>query len=199
VVDAALMLLRGAYSSDPRGGGGHLAAADAFPRDARRPGKVLGVVGFGSIGRLTARKAAAIGMRVFGYDAMVTRRLRAAWAGVAGTERRGLDELLRGKPKSCRCTCRSRPRRAACYGRDPRLGLLQARRPCLLNTGHAAGTSTRPLARRTCCARAGWGARAPRTCRQQRPLTAGSPLVGAPRLLLTPHIAGVPLEAQRAQ
>ena len=31
-------------------------------------GKMLGLVGFGNIGRLTARKAAALGMRVIGHD-----------------------------------------------------------------------------------------------------------------------------------
>jgi len=30
---------------------------------------------------------------------------------------------------------------------------------------------------------------------EQEPLVAGSPLSGAPRLILTPHIAGVTLEA----
>jgi lactate dehydrogenase-like 2-hydroxyacid dehydrogenase len=55
-------------------------------------------VGFGSIGRLTARKAARIGMRIVGYDphigpddaAWARRAPTAASSIAAGRERRGV-------------------------------------------------------------------------------------------------------------
>ncbi|MFQ5567214.1 MAG: hydroxyacid dehydrogenase [Paracoccaceae bacterium] len=66
VVTCVLMLLRGAY------GAGAEVAAGGWPREAsvgrEVTGKVLGLVGFGSIGRETARRAAALGMEVVAHD-----------------------------------------------------------------------------------------------------------------------------------
>src|SRR5690349_17313597 len=55
-------------------------------------GKVMGLVGFGSIGRLTARKAAALGMTVRAYDPVV-RADDSAWRE-HGVAQRDLDTLL---------------------------------------------------------------------------------------------------------
>src|SRR5205085_9451753 len=70
VVTAALVLLRGAYFST------RAVEAGTWPRQMlsqgrEAAGKVMGIVGFGSIGRLTARKAEALGMRVVAYDPVV--------------------------------------------------------------------------------------------------------------------------------
>src|SRR3954464_10706579 len=67
VVTAALVLLRGAYFST------RAVEAGTWPRQTlsqgrEATGKVLGIVGYGSIGRLTARKAEALGMRVVTHD-----------------------------------------------------------------------------------------------------------------------------------
>ncbi len=70
VIAAAMLLLRGAYQSTAA------VAAGRWPRVALGEGrevggKTLGLVGFGSIGRLTARLARAVGMDVIACDAML--------------------------------------------------------------------------------------------------------------------------------
>ena len=80
VVTSALVLLRGAYLATPA------VAAGGWPRTALSSGrevsgKTLGLVGFGSIGQLTARLARALGMRVLGgaaLDVFATEPLPAA-------------------------------------------------------------------------------------------------------------------------
>ncbi|RXF69864.1 NAD(P)-dependent oxidoreductase [Hansschlegelia zhihuaiae] len=67
VVGAAILLLRGAYASTAE------VAAGAWPRNALSngreiSGKRLGLVGYGSIARETARRAAALGMSVAAHD-----------------------------------------------------------------------------------------------------------------------------------
>ncbi|MDF8363990.1 NAD(P)-dependent oxidoreductase, partial [Achromobacter anxifer] len=91
VIGTALMLLRGAYASSAE------VAAGAWPRTALSQGleaqnRMLGIVGFGGIGRLTARLAQGLDMRVAGCDAALPPD-HPAWreTGVAALP---LDELL---------------------------------------------------------------------------------------------------------
>jgi (S)-sulfolactate dehydrogenase len=70
VIAAAMLLLRGAYAGTAQVAGGR------WPREALSTGReiggrVLGLVGFGSIGQLTARLAQSLGMRVIAYDALL--------------------------------------------------------------------------------------------------------------------------------
>ncbi len=70
VVGTALLLLRGGYQSSPA------VAQGQWPRNAlsngrEAGGKLLGLIGFGSIGQLTARLAQALGMRVIAHDALM--------------------------------------------------------------------------------------------------------------------------------
>jgi (S)-sulfolactate dehydrogenase len=69
VVASVMMLFRGAYHSTAE-----MAAGD-WPREAlvgrEVASKVLGLIGYGSIGRETARLAAAMGMRVVAHDPFV--------------------------------------------------------------------------------------------------------------------------------
>lgn len=67
VIGTAMVLLRGAYASTPA------MAAGAWPRNTLSNGreifgKTLGLVGFGSIARETAKRALALGMSVVAYD-----------------------------------------------------------------------------------------------------------------------------------
>jgi (S)-sulfolactate dehydrogenase len=67
VVCTAMVLLRGAFFST------RAVEAGTWPRQTLSQGrevagKVMGIVGYGNIGRLTARKAEALGMRVVSYD-----------------------------------------------------------------------------------------------------------------------------------
>jgi (S)-sulfolactate dehydrogenase len=70
VIACAMLLLRGAYRSTPA------VAAGQWPRSALSNGreiggKTLGLIGFGSIGQLTAKLAQGVGMTVIAFDAMM--------------------------------------------------------------------------------------------------------------------------------
>lgn len=91
VVGTAMLLLRGVYQSTPA------VAEGKWPRTAlsngrEMGGKTLGLIGFGSIGQLTARLAHGLGMSVIAFDAM----LPSGHAVYAQTGVRcvGLDELI---------------------------------------------------------------------------------------------------------
>jgi D-3-phosphoglycerate dehydrogenase len=57
----------------------------------RLRGQTLGIVGLGNIGRMTAQKAAALGLKVIGYDPYIAPALLAGLS----IEMVGLDELLK--------------------------------------------------------------------------------------------------------
>jgi D-3-phosphoglycerate dehydrogenase len=91
VVCAAMLLLRGAYQSTAA------VAAGQWPRAAlsegrETSGKTLGLVGFGSIGQLTAKLAIAMGMDVIAYDAMLD-PAHPVYAA-SGVRAVGLDALI---------------------------------------------------------------------------------------------------------
>jgi (S)-sulfolactate dehydrogenase len=88
VICTAMMLLRGAFLATPR------MIAGSWPRNAligrETAGRVMGLVGFGSIARETAKRAVALGMRVIAYDPYAADNAFAP----AGVERRELGPLL---------------------------------------------------------------------------------------------------------
>lgn len=70
VITTSMMLLRGAFTSTAA------VANGQWPRGAlgngrETAGKILGIIGFGSIGRTTARLAQGLGMQVIAFDAML--------------------------------------------------------------------------------------------------------------------------------
>ncbi len=70
VVATAMLLLRGAYGSTAAVAGGQWPRT-ALSNGREIAGKTLGLIGFGSIGQLTARMARATGMQVIAFDAML--------------------------------------------------------------------------------------------------------------------------------
>ncbi len=91
VLATAMLLLRGAYQSSAA------VAAGQWPRNALSNGreiggKTLGLVGFGSIGQLTARLARGLGMQVLAHDAMMEPAHPAFAQG--GVRCCSLDELV---------------------------------------------------------------------------------------------------------
>jgi (S)-sulfolactate dehydrogenase len=186
VVTVALLLLRGAYFS-PRA-----VDAGTWPRltlsqGREASGKVLGLVGFGSIGRLTARKAAALGMRTLGYDPMLDAS-DLAWREFS-TQRRELDALLaESDVVSLHMPLTPQTRGLFDAGRLARM----TRDAVLVNTARGGVVDEAALAAMLREGRLGGAAL---DVFDHEPLPAGSPLAGAPRLLLTPHIAGVTLES----
>jgi len=91
VVCTVMLLLRGAYASTPA------VATGKWPRAAlgegrETAGKTLGVVGFGGIGRLAAKLAQGLGMKVIATDPAIAAGER-VWRD-SGVAYRGLDDLL---------------------------------------------------------------------------------------------------------
>jgi (S)-sulfolactate dehydrogenase len=177
VVCAAMVLLRGAFFST------RAVEAGTWPRQTlsqgrEAAGKVMGIVGYGNIGRLTARKAEALGMTVMSYDSV---------AADASTQ--DLELLLRESDVvSLHIPLDSRTRGLL---DARRLGLMK-RNAVLINTARGGIVDEAALASMLREGRLGGAAL---DVFDQEPLPAGSPLSGAPRLILTPHIAGVTLEA----
>ena len=69
VVASTMLLLRGAYASTAQVAAGHWPRA-VLSQGREVRGKTLGVIGFGSIGRVVAGLARAVGMNVVAHDAV---------------------------------------------------------------------------------------------------------------------------------
>ncbi len=186
VLAAALMLLRGAYGSTVA------VAAGAWPRGVLSTGRELagkrcGVIGFGSIGRETARLARALGMRVLGYDPLLGAD-SPFWAE-QHTLPRSLDDLLReAEVVSLHVPLTDATRNLIGAAQIARMQhdaiLINTARggivdetavAAALRTGHLGGAALDVFA--------------------TEPLPGASALVDCPNLLLTPHIAGVTRES----
>jgi (S)-sulfolactate dehydrogenase len=177
VVCTAMLLLRGAFFST------RAVEAGTWPRQTlsqgrEAAGKVMGIVGYGNIGQLTARKAEALGMRVMSYDTQV-----------AAASTRDLDALL-AAADVVSLHIPLTPETRGLIGRE-RLARMK-RDAILINTARGGIVDEVALAAMLREGRLGGVAL---DVFESEPLAAGSPLAGAPRLLLTPHIAGVTLES----
>jgi len=186
VIAMALVLLRGAYLSSAE------VAAGKWPRQAlssgrEAGGKTLGLVGFGHIGRITAAKAAALGMRVLGHDAHLP-DADPAWAR-GRAQPRALDALL-AQSDAVSLHLPLTPQTRGLFGHE-RLARMK-RGAVLVNTARGGIVDEEALAR---LLRDGHLGGAALDVFENEPLAAGSPLAGAPRLVLTPHVAGLTLES----
>ena len=186
VITAALVLLRGTYGSSKA------VEAGTWPRQMLSQGreafgKTMGIVGIGSIGRLTARKARAMGMRVIAHDPHVPATAE-VWRELE-TAPYALDELLRESD----VVSLHVPLVAETRGLLNRERLwLMKRGAIVINTARGGIVDEVALAAMLREGRLGGAAL---DVFEHEPLAAGSALVGVPRLLLTPHIAGVTLES----
>jgi (S)-sulfolactate dehydrogenase len=186
VIGAAMLLLRGAYASTAS------VAAGEWPRSAlaggrELAGKTLGIVGFGDIGRATARLGLALGMNAIGFDAHI-RASAGVWAE-QHTAPRALDALL-GEADVVSLHVPLTPETRGLIDADK----LAAMKPgvILVNTARGGVVDEAAMAS---ALRAGWLGGAALDVFETEPLPAGSALAGCPRLILTPHIAGVTRES----
>jgi len=186
VVAVAMLLLRGAYLSTAA------VAAGRWPRamlsqGREIAGKTLGLVGFGNIGQVTAVKAKALGIRVVAFDPGV-RADDPAWSRL-GVERRELDPLL----AEADVVSLHVPLVGATRGLldAERLGRMK-KGAILVNTARGGIVDEGALARALHEGHLGGAAL---DVFVDEPLPAGGPLVDAPNLVLTPHIAGVTSES----
>lgn len=186
VVASAMLLLRGAYQSSAG------VAAGAWPRNALSNGrevggKTLGLIGFGSIGQLTARLARGVGMQVAAFDAMLDDD-HPAYAE-AGARRAGLDEVItmsdvvslhvplvdstRGLFSAARIASM---KKGAVLINTARGGIVdEVALAASLKAGHLGGAAIDVF--------------------DTEPLPASPHFEGCPNLVLTPHIAGVSAES----
>ena len=187
VMCLAMLLLRGAaYLSTPA------VAAGRWPRamlsqGREIAGKTLGLVGFGSIGQVTAAKARALGLAVLAHDPALPADAP-AWKAL-GVESLALDALLaKSDVVSLHLPLVEATR-----------GLFGAERLSRMKKGSVLVNSARGgIVDEAALARAlqeGRLAGAALDVFTEEPLPAGSPLADAPNLILTPHIAGVTQES----
>jgi len=182
VVCTAMQLLRGAYLSTPA------VAAGEWPRPRlsegrEAAGRTLGIVGFGNIGQLVAGLAQRLGMRVIAADALLT-PADPVWAQT-GVARRTFDELLaESDAVTLHVPLTDQTRNLVNAERIARM----KRGAVLINTARGGVVDEAALAQALAAGQLGGAAL---DVFEREPLAAGSPLAGAPNLVLTPHIAGV--------
>lgn len=185
VICTAMLLLRGAYFSTAQ------MTAGAWPRNTsigrEAAGRIMGLVGFGSIAREVAKRAAALGMRVAAYDPYAP---QGAFSE-AGVDRRELPTLL-AEADVVSLHVPLTPDTRGMIDADaiarmkPRSVLINAARGGVLDekavahalqAGHLGGAALDVFA--------------------EEPLSAeaASGFAGVPHLVLTPHIAGVTEES----
>ncbi|ALM81814.1 hydroxyacid dehydrogenase [Bordetella sp. N] len=186
VMATVLLLLRGAYGATGQ------VAAGAWPRTALSNGReanqrVLGIVGYGGIGRLVARLARGLDMRVIATDPVLAADDPVWREGLA--DRAELADLLRQADAVTLHIPLTEQTR----------GLLDAGRlatmkdgAILINTARGGIIDEAALAD---ALRSGKLGGAAIDVFDKEPMPAGGPLTDVPNLILTPHIAGLTEEA----
>lgn len=187
VIATAMLLLRGAYTHTAAVAGGE------WPRGALSGGreiggKVLGLLGFGGIGQLAARKAVALGMRVLAHDPV----LAAGAPVLRDAESVPLEELLAESDVLSLHVPLTEDTRGL-LDRD-RLRRMK-RGAILINTARGAIVDEAAAVEML---EAGQLAGAAFDVFGREPVEPGSPwsrVARAHNVILTPHIAGVTLES----
>ncbi len=186
VVASAMLLRRGAYASTAE------VAVGSWPRAVlgngrETAGTTLGLIGFGTIGQLTAGLARGLGMAVVAFDAMMDEDHPAF--DDAGVRCVGLDELVRGADVISLHVPLV----------DSTRDLFDAERiaqmkpgAVLINTARGGIVDEQALA---AALRSGQLGGAAIDVFGVEPLPASPHFLGCPNLLLTPHVAGVTAES----
>jgi (S)-sulfolactate dehydrogenase len=186
VIASAMLLLRGAYQ------GTAAVAAGQWPRAALSNGreiggKTMGLVGFGSIGQLTARLARGLGMDVMAFDAMMDGD-HPAYAAL-GARAAGLDELVAAADVvSLHVPLLDSTRNLF----DAQRIAAMKRGAVLINTARGGIVDELALA---AALKSGHLGGAAIDVFGQEPLAAAPHFIDCPNLLLTPHIAGLSVES----
>ncbi len=186
VVAAAMLLLRGTYQSSAD------VAAGKWPRAALSggreiQGRTIGLVGFGGIGRETGGLARAVGMRAVGFDPQVAAD-SPVWAQEQTTALAFADVLA-----GCDVLSLHVPLTAGTRNLIDAAGIATMRQGAILiNTSRGGVVDEGAVAAALAAGTLGGAAL---DVFEHEPLAAGSPLAGCPRLLLTPHVAGLTHES----
>ena len=186
VVATAMMLLRGVYGSSGAVAAGRWPRAQLSQgREIR--GKTLGLIGFGSIGRVTARLAHNLGMQVIAHDPLVAAD-NAAWRE-HGVAHRSLEALLaEADVVSLHVPLIAQTR-----------GMLNASRIALMKRGALViNTARGGIVEESAlidALQSGALGGAALDVFEHEPLAASPAWANVPNLILTPHVAGVTAEA----
>lgn len=186
VIATAMVLLRGVYlSSDAVASGQWPRAALSNGREIS--GTCLGLVGFGGIGRLTARLAQGLGMRVIAHDPMLPQN-SPVWQDTC-VQCVSLDQLI-NQADVISLHVPLTPGTA---------NLLSAERIAQMKRGAVViNTSRGGIADEAAVAdalREGRLGGAAFDVFEPEPLGAGTAWEGCPNAILTPHVAGVTAES----
>lgn len=148
-------------------------------------GKILGIVGFGSIGKEVAKRALCLGMRVLVYDPYVEEsNLREL-----GVEKTELDELLRQSDfVSLHVPLNESTRHLI----DREKISLMKRTAYLINTARGGVVDEKALAE---ALKSGQIAGAALDVFDVEPLPADSPFFDCPNVIMTPHVGAHTYEA----
>lgn len=185
VIASAMVLLRGAYHSTPE------VVAGTWPRNKlmgrELSGRIMGLVGFGSIAREVAKRARALGMDVMAHDPFVADH-DPAWSLARP---HGLEPLLR----EADVISLHVPLTEATRNMIDALRISRMRSDAIiLNASRGGVIDEHALA---AALKKGRLAGAALDVFEEEPLTAarGAVFAGCPHLILTPHIAGVTQES----
>jgi (S)-sulfolactate dehydrogenase len=186
VICASMMLLRGVFQASAAVGAGTWPRA-ALSAGRESAGKVLGLVGFGGIGQLSARLAQAIGMQVIAHDPMIAPQ-SPLWRELR-VQPKNLDQVFaEADVVSLHIPLTPETR-----------GLVDAERLAMMKQGAVLINTARggivDEAALAVALKAGRLAGAALDVFDAEPLAVGSTLVDVPNLVLTPHIAGVAKES----
>jgi (S)-sulfolactate dehydrogenase len=186
VIGVAMVLLRTAYLSTS------VVADGAWPRQSLSEGreiagKTMGLVGFGGIGRLTAKLARAVGMDVVGFDPQLPAS-SPVWTAHQASARTLSEVLTESDVISLHVPLTQDTKDLIDASRIAQM------KPdaILINTARGGVVDEVAVARALRVGRLGGAAL---DVFDREPLPAGSPLANCPRLLLTPHIAGLTRES----
>lgn len=185
VVSLAMVLMRGfLFSSGAVAAGGWPRAQLSSGRESA--GKMIGIVGFGSVGQTVGELARAVGMRVIAYDPMLD-AAHPAWQ--SARRYTDLDAVFRDADV---LTLHVPLTEANSNLVDQRRLALMKKTAVLINTARGGVVDEPALAS---ALKAGSLAAAAVDVFAHEPLQAGSPFAQCPNLVLTPHIAGVTQES----
>ncbi len=191
VIATTMLLLRGVFAATAETAAGRWSRTP-LSRGRETSGKTLGIVGFGGIGRLVARLAQGLGMRVVASDAAIAEN-DPVWQAT-NVALRPLEDLLAEADAVTLHVPLTPETRNLLDAR--RLGLMRPE-SVLINTARGGVVDERALAEALRDGKLGGAAL---DVFDDEPLPAGSPLAalldgGFNRLILTPHIAGLTRES----
>ena len=186
VIGTAMVLLRGVYLSSDRVASGQWPRA-ALSNGREISGTCLGLVGFGGIGRLTARLAQGLGMTVMAHDPMLASD-SPVWSET-GVRCASLDQLI-ASADVISLHVPLTPGTANMLSAE-RIGQMKPG-AVVINTSRGGIADEAAVAAALREGRLGGAAF---DVFEPEPLAAGNPWEGCKNAILTPHVAGVTAES----